>query len=59
MLQLGFLFLRYVAEPRTLWSWMEEFLQDREARGLQMDVAHDVGLTYSPCLRPGVCAQRG
>ena len=31
-LQVGFLFLRYVAEPRTLWSWVEEFLQDREAR---------------------------
>jgi hypothetical protein len=30
--QVGFLYLRYVGEPRSLWSWFEEFLNDREAR---------------------------
>ena len=30
--QVGFLYLRYVADPRTLWSWFEEFLRDTEAR---------------------------
>ncbi len=29
--QVGFLYLRYVGEPRTLWSWLEEFLKDPEA----------------------------
>ena len=30
--QVGFLYLRYVGEPRTLWSWFEEYLADTEAR---------------------------
>jgi len=25
LLQVGFLYLRYVADPRTLWSWFEDF----------------------------------
>eukprot|EP00897_Mesotaenium_endlicherianum_P003434 jgi/Mesen1/3118/ME000184S02182 len=26
----GFLYLRYVAEPKTLWSWYEPYLRDEE-----------------------------
>jgi len=30
--QVGFLYLRYVGEPRTLWSWFEDFFGDAEVR---------------------------
>lgn len=29
-LQVGFLYLRYVADPKQLWSWFEDYLQDDE-----------------------------
>nr|CAB3469453.1 unnamed protein product [Digitaria exilis] len=28
--QIGFLYLRYVAEPKTLWSWYEPYIKDDE-----------------------------
>ena len=28
--QIGFLYLRYVGEPRSLWEWFQEFLRDSE-----------------------------
>ena len=30
MLQVGFLYLRYVGEPRGLWAWLRNHVQDRE-----------------------------
>jgi pre-mRNA-splicing factor 38B len=37
--QVGFLYLRYVADPRSLWNWFEEFLRDTEARSLTLSQA--------------------
>lgn len=28
--QVGFLFLRYVADPKTLWAWISPYVGDRE-----------------------------
>lgn len=30
LLQVGFLYLRYVADPKTLWNWFEPFLKHGE-----------------------------
>ena len=30
MVQIGFLYLRYVADPKTLFGWFEEYLTDEE-----------------------------
>lgn len=30
VLQVGFLYLRYAADPKTLWSWFEPYIQDDE-----------------------------
>lgn len=29
-LQVGFLYLRYAADPKTLWSWFEPYVKDEE-----------------------------
>jgi hypothetical protein len=30
LFQIGFLYLRYVAEPKTLWTWYEPYIKDDE-----------------------------
>jgi len=30
VVQIGFLYLRYVADPKTLFGWFEEYLTDEE-----------------------------
>lgn len=30
--QVGFLYLRYVGEPKDLWSWYEPYIEDEEVR---------------------------
>ncbi|KDO40132.1 hypothetical protein CISIN_1g0136973mg, partial [Citrus sinensis] len=27
---IGFLYLRYAADPKTLWNWFEQYLKDEE-----------------------------
>jgi pre-mRNA-splicing factor 38B len=27
---IGFLYLRYVADPKTLWGWVEPYVKDEE-----------------------------
>ena len=34
-LQIGFLYLRYVADPKTLWEWYEPYLRDPEVSVLE------------------------
>lgn len=34
LLQIGFLYLRYVLDPRTIWDWLQYYIKDREVRGL-------------------------
>ena len=29
--QVGFLFLRYVGDPKTLWFWFQNYVNDEEA----------------------------
>lgn len=29
-LQIGFLYLRYSADPKTLWTWYEPYIKDDE-----------------------------
>ena len=31
-MQIGFLYLRYVADPKTLWNWFESYVRDMEVR---------------------------
>ncbi|KAL6586219.1 hypothetical protein OROMI_002863 [Orobanche minor] len=37
---IGFLYLRYVADPKTLWSWYEPYLKDDEQCFLYL-IAYD------------------
>jgi hypothetical protein len=30
--QMGFLYLRFLLNPRTIWEWIEGYLGDREVR---------------------------
>lgn len=30
ILQVGFLYLRYAADPKTLWGWFEPYIKDEE-----------------------------
>jgi pre-mRNA-splicing factor 38B len=30
ILQIGFLYLRYAADPKTLWTWYEPYIEDDE-----------------------------
>lgn len=30
VLQVGFLYIRYVANPRTLWEWIAPYVRDSE-----------------------------
>jgi len=32
LVQIGFLYLRYVADPKVLWTWYEPYLRDDEVR---------------------------
>jgi hypothetical protein len=29
-LQIGFLYLRYVCDPRNLWNWFKGYVEDKE-----------------------------
>jgi len=29
-MQIGFLYLRYVGSPRTLWDWVQPYVRDSE-----------------------------
>ena len=29
-LQIGFLYLRYVLDPRTIWDWLQYYVKDHE-----------------------------
>jgi PRP38 family len=31
-LQIGFLYLRYVLDPRTIWDWLQYYIKDHEVR---------------------------
>jgi hypothetical protein len=33
LVQIGFLYLRYVADPKVLWMWYEPYLRDDEVHG--------------------------
>lgn len=33
LVQIGFLYLRYVADPKILWTWYEPYLRDDEVHG--------------------------
>lgn len=33
-MQIGFLYLRYVAEPKTLWGWYEPYIKDDEVNNV-------------------------
>lgn len=30
VLQIGFLYLRYAGDPKTLWNWFEPYVKDEE-----------------------------
>lgn len=30
VVQLGFLYLRYVVNPRQIWDWLQYYIEDRE-----------------------------
>ena len=32
--QVGFLYLRYVGNPRNLWEWVQPYVRDTEVRDL-------------------------
>ncbi|GAY64109.1 hypothetical protein CUMW_231040 [Citrus unshiu] len=32
--KIGFLYLRYAADPKTLWNWFEQYLKDEECESL-------------------------
>lgn len=34
--QVGFLFLRYVGEPKQLWGWIQPYIKDNEVRNSYM-----------------------
>ncbi|XP_028800570.1 pre-mRNA splicing factor SR-like 1 isoform X2 [Neltuma alba] len=34
----GFLYLRYVADPKTLWNWFEPYVKDEERKVLGRDI---------------------
>jgi hypothetical protein len=48
VLQVGFLYLRYVADPRQLWSWLGPYCDDQEVRS-------GVGLCVATCCCRGWC----
>ena len=31
-MQTGLLYLRYVADPKTLWGWVQRYIDDPEVR---------------------------
>lgn len=56
--QIGFLYLRFVGEPRSLWNWFEEFLDDKEARrAFFLLLTHSRAEPLSPPRVAGVLAQ--
>ena len=47
--QIGFLYIRYVGSPRTLWDWVQPYVRDSEVRIL---TSHTMLLPAAcPCLR--------
>ena len=32
LLPIGFLYLRYVLDPRTIWDWLQYYIKDHEVR---------------------------
>lgn len=30
LVQVGFLYLRYVCDPRKLWEWLRDYVDDKE-----------------------------
>jgi PRP38 family len=49
-LQTGFLYLRYVLDPRTIWDWLQYYVKDHEVCA---------GAMTGPACRPSarLCAQ--
>ena len=50
-LQIGFLYLRYVCDPRKLWDWTRHYMQDDEVR-----TAWSYRPTVPPPCTPSACA---
>jgi hypothetical protein len=43
--QIGFLYLRYVGPPKTLWQWLAPYVKDDEVRCLAfLDMVHGAPL---------------
>lgn len=38
--QVGFLFLRYVCDPKQLWGWVERYINDQEVGELGSPTNH-------------------
>ena len=39
-LQVGFLYLRYLADPKTLWQWCGPYVQDPEVSTGPLNILH-------------------
>ena len=39
---IGFLYLRYVADPKTLWGWFKPYVKDDEEFSSEADVMLDM-----------------
>ena len=48
-LQIGFLYLRYVLDPRTIWDWLQYYVKDHEVCAGAMS-----GRDCRPSARPSV-----
>ncbi len=35
--QAGFLYLRYVLNPRQIWDWLQYYIKDREVRNCHLN----------------------
>lgn len=46
-MQVGFLYLRYVAEPKTLWGWYEPYIKDDEVHNVFLNINYKYFLHHS------------
>ena len=43
LVQIGFLYLRYAADPKTLWNWFEPYVKDEEVlKGVQLLLSNGI-----------------
>ncbi|GAY64108.1 hypothetical protein CUMW_231050 [Citrus unshiu] len=46
--KIGFLYLRYAADPKTLWNWFEQYLKDEEGRDCCWPLERQWGIVTFP-----------